>query len=94
MGRNSVRAWVTEMSLWLTYFVLAIHVADFPASNTYISSRNVRRGMKVSKQFSHERFAKTTDFCFALAFGIKITSTLAPSHGKSSKGIFEDLLEA
>jgi hypothetical protein len=73
--------------------VLTVQVANFSTAHANVTSGHVRRGVQVTKEFCHEGLAKTADFCVRLAFGIKVGSPLAPTHGETGKGVFKDLLE-
>ncbi len=75
-------------------FVLAEHIADFPAPDADVAGRHVGVLTDVTIQLGHEALAKTHDFRIALALGIKVRTALAATDGHTGQSVLEDLLKA
>ena len=74
--------------------VHAIEVTNFTTTYADVASRNVGVRTDVAPQFNHESLAETHDFSIALAAWAEVGTTLATTHRKCGKSIFECLFEA
>lgn len=77
-----------------THLVLSSQESNFSSTDSNVARRHVSGWAEVPVQLGHERLTEATDLAVALSLGIKVRSTLAATHGKTRKGVLEDLLKA
>ena len=73
--------------------VLAVHIADFTATDTDVACRGVRELADVAIELGHEALAETHDFRVGLAFRIKVGTALAAAHREGGQGVLQNLLK-
>jgi len=73
---------------------LSEHVPDLAASDSNVSSGNVRIRSDVFGELEHERLAESKHFSIRLSFGVKVGSSFSSPHWQTGQGVLEDLLKS
>lgn len=67
---------------------------DLASSDTNVTSWHVGVVSDVSRELSHEGVTESSDLVVRLALWIEVSTSLSTSHGETSEGVLEDLLES
>ena len=76
------------------FFIVAVHVADFPRAHADVAGRNVHIRADMAVQLAHEGLAEFHDFRVGFALRVEVRAALGAAHGQRGERIFEDLLKS
>ena len=74
--------------------VLAVQVADLPATHAHVAGGHVDVRPDVAVQGAHEALAEAHDLRVGLAGGIEVGAALTAADGQAGEAVLEDLLKA
>jgi len=83
----------TSLVVVLQLLVHAEQVADLTATDTDITSRDIKVVSDVTPQSHHEGLAESHDLGISLSLGVEVTSSLSSSHWQTGQRVLKDLLE-